>query len=128
MMPKVLSQTPAAIAMRAYRKRLRAARIAAGLQSDLTPNHARMKRAQYIYRTTYTLPLRRGGLRLVDNYEGRVTVDGAAHIVSRSIHKYGARDAYTEVLNQVAGWLLAVYPEDLACEKIESLLARTPQG
>jgi hypothetical protein len=79
---------------------------------------ALFQRAAYIYLVETS-----GGRHA---WQGKVTVNGRLENISRSVELHGNRNAYLEVLNAVAGWLMEAYPEELALEKIQALRERIP--
>jgi hypothetical protein len=78
-----MTPTPAALAMRRYRARVREANppgLAVHIYEVVRPGRSRM-------------------------WEGRVQRNGKRHVIARSWAKYGAHGAYLMVRDQVARWL-----------------------
>jgi hypothetical protein len=121
-MPITLSPSPAAAAMR----RLRAQRRETRLGTQQRHEQLRIESSRYLYPTLRTEIRASGKVWVRHSWEGRVQVDGQAHVVTRSVAKYGARGAYLQCLEQVGEWLLLLYPADWVEAKLADLRAQGP--
>ena len=116
------SPSPAAVAMR----RLRAQRREARLGSPISPERARLDAACYLYPILRTDMRASGKVWVRQAWEGRVQVGGRARVISRSVSRFGARGAYLLCLEQVAEWLLQLYPPEWVAAKVARLRAGAP--
>ncbi len=118
------SQTTAAIAMR----QLRAQRRVDRLGSQQSHEQMRIESSRYLYPTLRTEVRASGKAWVRRAWEGRVHVDGKAHVVTRSVAKYGAQGAYLQCLDQVGEWLRLLYPSTWVDTKVAHLQTLAPPG
>ena len=117
------SQSPAAVAMRRMRAQRREARVG----STMCPLQERIVTSRYLYPVVRTDVRATGKVWVRHAWEGRVQVGGRAHVVNRSVAKYGAQGAYLQCLEQVIEWLLLLYPADWVEAKQAELRAQSPR-